>query len=60
MLAIHVVNHSSDKIVPPRHISYFINGDGRKLRTYLSHSLHFRLNFFVRTLKNKNDYLPNK
>ena len=71
MLAIHVGNHFSDKFVPPCHIGYFINGDGRKLmvgyicRTFYIFrdsilyfhlsGMHLLANY---TLRDKSSYLP--
>jgi len=48
MLVIHVDNHFSDEFIPPCHVSYFFNNDGRKLTAgYICHNfLHFQgLNF---------------
>ena len=44
MLAIrdgHADNHFSDTFVPPCHVSYFINGDKRKLTgRYICHTFY--------------------
>ena len=37
----HIENHFSDKFVPLCYVGYFINGDGRKLKSgYICHTFY--------------------